>query len=44
MFRHSFTARYARDRGARRGKIYKGTYKDMLILCVLSDLCGEYII
>jgi hypothetical protein len=43
LFRHEFTARCARDRRVRRGKI-RNAYIDMLILCVLGELCGEYII
>jgi len=32
LFKQEFTARYARDRRARRGTIYKGTIK----ICLLS--------
>jgi hypothetical protein len=47
LFRPKFTARCARDRRARRDKIRKGMQghnKDMVFLCALSELCGEYII
>jgi hypothetical protein len=44
LFRHKFTARYARDRRVRRGEIRKGKAKDNPFLCVLSELCGENLI
>jgi len=44
IFKHGFTARYARDRRVRRGENRKGKAKDNPFLCVLSELCGENLI
>jgi hypothetical protein len=41
LFRHEFTARYARDRRARRGEIAKVQVK--IKLFSVCELCGENI-
>jgi hypothetical protein len=41
FYRHTFTARCARDRRVRRGEIRKDKIKYNPFLCVLSELCGE---